>query len=100
MEALEQQQFREPEEWLEQAACRDANPDLFFSEQLDEIAQAKAACAGCDVRAQCLDSALRRREPWGIWGGELFQAGKVLAVKRRRGRPRKTQCDEQTVQVA
>jgi WhiB family redox-sensing transcriptional regulator len=37
----------------------------------------------------CLQGALERREPWGVWGGELFANGAVLAHKRRRGRPRK-----------
>ena len=33
--------------------------------------------------------ALERREPWGVWGGELFDAGRVIPRKRPRGRPRK-----------
>ena len=41
------------------------------------------------MREQCLAGALERREPWGVWGGELFANGKVLAQKRRRGRPPK-----------
>jgi WhiB family redox-sensing transcriptional regulator len=41
------------------------------------------------VREECLAGALARREPWGVWGGELFANGKVLAQKRRRGRPPK-----------
>ena len=32
-----------------------------------------------------------RREPWGVWGGEVFVEGRVVAVKRGRGRPRKVQ---------
>ncbi|HEX6577357.1 MAG TPA: WhiB family transcriptional regulator, partial [Jiangellaceae bacterium] len=32
-----------------------------------------------------------RREPWGVWGGELFISGVVVARKRPRGRPRKTE---------
>ena len=32
---------------------------------------------------------MRRREPWGVWGGELFANGRVLAQKRNRGRPPK-----------
>ena len=37
----------------------------------------------------CLEGALERREPWGVWGGEIFDAGHVIARKRARGRPRK-----------
>jgi WhiB family transcriptional regulator, redox-sensing transcriptional regulator len=32
---------------------------------------------------------LARREPWGVWGGELFLQGRVIPRKRPRGRPRK-----------
>ena len=63
--------------------------ELFFSEQLDDIAAAKAFCQGCPVKDPCLAGALERREPWGVWGGELFVNGKVVAQKRKRGRPPK-----------
>ncbi len=68
--------------------------DLFFSENIDDINRAKAFCLGCEVRTQCLESALERREPWGVWGGELFLHGKVLAHKRKRGRPPKVRPPE------
>jgi len=74
------------------AACRGAEGpmlELFFSEQLDDIARAKAICEGCSLRPPCLAGALARREPWGVWGGQLFLNGKVLAFKRKRGRPPK-----------
>jgi WhiB family redox-sensing transcriptional regulator len=41
------------------------------------------------VKDECLGAALERREPWGVWGGELFVNGKVVAQKRKRGRPPK-----------
>jgi len=74
------------------AECRDgtgALASLFFSEQLDDIARAKAICAGCPLREPCFEVARDRREPYGVWGGRLFFKGKVLAVKRPRGRPPK-----------
>jgi WhiB family redox-sensing transcriptional regulator len=37
----------------------------------------------------CLAGALERREPWGVWGGQLVVAGVVVPRKRPRGRPRK-----------
>ncbi len=67
---------------------------LFFSEDLFEIAQAKAICSNCDMTDRCLSGALTRREPWGVWGGELLMNGKVLAAKRRRGRPPKVRPTE------
>ena len=85
------------EAWKSEARCRDGVAslvELFFSEQLDDIARAKAFCLGCEVRGACLDAALARREPWGVWGGELFANGKVLAQKRLRGRPPKVKPPE------
>ena len=78
--------------WTDLALCSDgtgALADLFFSEELGDIATAKRLCAGCPVRTPCFEGALARREPWGVWGGELFFQGKVLAQKRKRGRPPK-----------
>jgi hypothetical protein len=78
--------------WWDDALCNDGTGallDLFFSEQLDDIAVAKAFCQPCPVREACLAGALSRREPWGVWGGELLANGKVLAQKRKRGRPPK-----------
>jgi len=83
----------EGQEWLwANARCNDGTGNLvalFFSEQLDDIARAKAFCGACPVREACFEAALTRREPYGVWGGRLFFKGKVLAVKRPRGRPPK-----------
>jgi len=84
-------------DWWDQAACRDLTGGLvglFFSEELHDIAQAKRICATCPVLASCLEGAIERREPWGVWGGQLFANGKVLANKRRRGRPPKVRPPE------
>lgn len=72
------------------AACRDADPTIFFSDDMSVVDQAKQWCATCPVRELCLSEALERREPHGVWGGELFDQGVVIARKRPRGRPRKT----------
>lgn len=71
--------------------CQDGDSDLFFSERPAELARAQEACRGCPLRQQCFDAALERGEPWGVWGGEIFVDGRVVAVKRGRGRPRKDQ---------
>ncbi len=63
--------------------------NLFFSEDLYDIARAKAICAKCSVAVECLDLAVRNEEPWGVWGGQLVINGKVMAKKRGRGRPPK-----------
>ena len=64
-------------------------PDLFFAERPADLEQAKTLCAACPMRAACLAGALERAEPWGVWGGEIFDGGVVIARKRPRGRPRK-----------
>lgn len=82
-------------EWRDQwegALCRDAtgySTKLFFSEEPADIALAKAICSECPVVEPCLEGATRRREPWGVWGGELFADGVILPYKRKRGRPPK-----------
>lgn len=83
---------RSEELWQARAACRGPQAAAFFppshferkDEKADREARAKAICRSCPVQKECLDYALRIREPHGIWGGlneverkELFgrQAG-------------------------
>ena len=68
--------------------CTD-DPELFFAEAPADVEAAKALCQGCKIRAACLEGALQRREPWGVWGGELLLRGTIVPRKRPRGRPRK-----------
>jgi WhiB family redox-sensing transcriptional regulator len=74
---------------IDNLPCHTGDPDLFFAERPDELEQAKALCIACPIRQQCLAAALDRAEPWGVWGGEIFDHGVVIARKRPRGRPRK-----------
>jgi WhiB family redox-sensing transcriptional regulator len=62
------------EHWTDHAACRGADPELFFpvgyaGPAVEQETDAKAVCAGCAVRDDCLAWALRAGEPDGIWGG-------------------------------
>jgi WhiB family transcriptional regulator, redox-sensing transcriptional regulator len=61
-------------QWRSAAACRSADPDLFFpisnsGPALEQAAEAKAICATCRVRRECLAFALRTGQAHGIWGG-------------------------------
>jgi WhiB family redox-sensing transcriptional regulator len=61
-------------DWREDAACLDRDPDLFFPEgtagpALAQADQAKLVCMSCPVRAKCLSFALRQGLDFGIWGG-------------------------------
>ena len=72
--------------------CADGNgtlTPLFFSDDLVDIARAKAICAKCPLTAACLHDALEREEPWGVWGGELLLSGRIVRNKRPCGRPPK-----------
>jgi WhiB family redox-sensing transcriptional regulator len=74
------------------ARCRDGNgtlTHLFFSDEPIATARAKAICGKCPLSAACLEGALERGEPWGVWGGELIESGRIVSYKRPRGRPPK-----------
>lgn len=70
--------------------CHREDPELFFAESPSDVELAKALCGTCPIREACLDGALARREPWGVWGGQLLLQGVVIPRKRPRGRPRKS----------
>lgn len=92
MSTLEARNPEAPQPDWSQARCYDGNGTLtalFFSDDLIDIARAKAICSKCAIREACLAGALERAEPCGVWGGQLFLNGAVLAHKRRRGRPPK-----------
>ena len=69
--------------------CREHDAELWFAESTRDVELAKSLCGECPLRAGCLAGAVERREPWGVWGGEVFVDGVVVARKRGRGRPRK-----------
>ncbi len=78
-----------PETGLDLPCRRGGDADLWFAESPAELERAKALCADCPLRIECLAGALSREEPWGVWGGEIFERGVVVPRKRPRGRPSK-----------
>jgi WhiB family redox-sensing transcriptional regulator len=77
-------------QWRALAACRSADPELFFpiSESglfIAQVAEAKAICAGCRVRRECLGFALRTHQIHGVWGGLSEQERRLVpkAIGRR-----------------
>ena len=69
--------------------CRSDEADLWFAETPKDLERAKDLCQACPVTTECLAGALSREEPWGVWGGEIFDHGVVIPRKRPRGRPSK-----------
>lgn len=64
----------EAPDWRDRAACRDADPELFFPVSTDgpslaQVAEAQAVCALCTVTRHCLEFALSKSEQWGVWAG-------------------------------
>ena len=70
--------------------CQREDPRLWFSKRPADLELAKAYCRPCPLRAACLAGAMERQEPHGVWGGEIFEHGSVIAQKRSPGRPPKT----------
>ncbi len=75
------------DEWWSAAACRSAEPDLFFpisatSASGATIQRAKQVCASCPVSAQCLSYALRHRQEQGIWGGLTDDERRLLSRRQ------------------
>ena len=74
--------------WRFAGACRSADPDLFFpvpgSREDNQTARAKAICAGCAVRRECLEFALSHDQIYGIWGGTTIEDRRRVRRRRRR----------------
>ena len=68
--------------------CYQVDAEIFFSEDEEIVAVAKTLCGACPMKAKCLEGALSRQEPCGVWGGELFNEGEIIERKRKAGRPR------------
>jgi WhiB family redox-sensing transcriptional regulator len=72
-------------DWRDAAACaRLATGTNFFPERGESAAAAKAVCATCAVRHQCLEFALRINESCGVWGGLSGLERRQLLRQRRR----------------
>jgi WhiB family redox-sensing transcriptional regulator len=75
--------------WWTMAACRSADPELFFpisgsgAAQAD-VARAKAVCARCRIRQRCLDYAIESHQAHGVWGGTSEEERRLTAARRRR----------------
>jgi WhiB family transcriptional regulator, redox-sensing transcriptional regulator len=77
------------DEWWDLAACRNAEPELFFPISATRasraaIDRAKQVCAACPVQSQCLSYALHHRQEQGIWGGLTEDERRLLSRRMAR----------------
>lgn len=89
------------DKWRINAACRTADPDLFFPNGetgravLAQEAEAKAVCGPCPVREQCLNWAMTNGQNTGVWGGMSpkerynLRRQQARAEQRKNPKPRK-----------
>ncbi len=77
-------------DWHEQAACRDADPELFFPEPSSaaytETTAAKQVCARCPVRIECLADVTAWERPghrYGVAGGRTVNERRRLWSRLR-----------------
>ncbi|HEX9887947.1 MAG TPA: WhiB family transcriptional regulator [Nitriliruptorales bacterium] len=71
--------------WQEEAACRSADIELFFSTEDEDQRAALEHCRSCTVQQECLVDAIENREMYGIWGGmpESERRSIIRDVRRR-----------------
>jgi WhiB family redox-sensing transcriptional regulator len=68
------------------AACKGADPGLWFPGQGHGVGAAKAVCAACPARTRCLEWALEAGETDGVWGGTSPEERAVIRRERRERR--------------
>jgi WhiB family transcriptional regulator, redox-sensing transcriptional regulator len=81
------------DDWRDNAACRDTDPDLFFpigstGPAIEQIESAKTVCTECGAQNSCLEFALATNQESGIWGGtseeERRKLRKIWLAEHRR----------------
>lgn len=68
----------QPGDWVQHGLCRGMDTAIFFPTRGEPLDEARAVCAQCPVRAECLDYALTTFQKHGVWGG--------LSERERRAR--------------
>ena len=68
-------------DWQASAACRDRSDTAFFADDVESAARAKAVCAVCPVRRDCLAFALHHDLCHGVWGGLTARQRQPLRLR-------------------
>lgn len=74
-------------DWWEYAACHGVGNELFFTDEIGQMANqevqaAKAVCAKCPVRAECLEYGIDEKH--GVWGGRSPKERQAIRKHRYR----------------
>jgi WhiB family redox-sensing transcriptional regulator len=75
-------------DFFDDAACRAYGTEVFFPASEAQAGDAKAVCAACPVREECLEFALEIRPGDGVWGG-LTATERHRLIRRRQKAARK-----------
>lgn len=84
-----------PPEWMAEAPCASVDPELFFPDKgaTRTVAEARAICADCPVRAQCLEYALTSEEAlYGVWAGTTERDRRPMRKARGISRYERSHC--------
>lgn len=69
-------------EWRAEAFCLGLDHDMFFPKRGESTKVSKGICASCEVREQCLEDAILRKEIAGIRGGKSKRERDKIAKER------------------
>jgi WhiB family transcriptional regulator, redox-sensing transcriptional regulator len=82
-------QIKSPSTWVNWAACKNVDTNIFFPERGDNTLAAKQICYGCPVRTECAEYSIAIGEKMGVWGGagekDRRLMRKVRALARKQG---------------
>ncbi len=70
--------------WMNDAECKQLDPQVFFPSDGVGVIEAQRVCAGCPVQAQCLEYALTYRIEHGVWGGASERERRRMLRARRK----------------
>ena len=77
----------DPSYWQAQGRCNDkgVDPNIFFPSKGQSLEPARAICALCDVKVQCLETALDGNVKFGVWGGTSDKERRAIRKQRAAG---------------
>src|SRR3712207_7347070 len=73
----------EEQGWQERALCAETDPEAFFPEKGGSTREAKKICTGCEVRAECLEFALRSEEHTSELQSRQYLVCRLLLEKKK-----------------